>query len=373
LDARSFPSPVDVRFGRGSSVGLLDDLPRPVVLATGGSTLERAGLDGLEDPGGGVHVHAGVLPLARGADVDALAEALLSLGARSLVAVGGGSVIDTAKTAAVVAAGEGDLASQVEALAQGGEVARFVRLVAVPTTAGTGSEVTRWASLWTDAGAKWSFDHEAALPDRAVVDPALTDSMDARLTAATGLDAVAHAMESLWCERTEAVSAREAQEALRLLAGHLPRAVRAGAAGERDDEARDAVALGALRAGLALSHTASGAAHALSYALTGRFGLEHGLAVGLLSRALLPRCALVVPQRVERVLAGLDVDSVGAAQAFVDEVLSAAGLSPSLEQFGVGADAFEEVVAAALASPRLDNHPGPPGRDELRAALESIA
>ncbi|MCB9896581.1 MAG: iron-containing alcohol dehydrogenase [Planctomycetes bacterium] len=362
----AFRCPVEVHFGRGCVARRLPALlVRPALIVTGRATLARAGLDGLL--GDGVFASVPVAPNPSPAAVEALAAQARELGARTLVGLGGGSVLDAAKAAAVLCGHDATLAHLAAREAGGERVRRRVTLVAVPTTAGTGSEVTRWASLWTD-GTKASFDHPDGFADVALVDPALTDTAPAALTATTGLDALAHAMEALWGLGASPLSDVHAEAALALVGEHLLPAVRGAHA-----SARDGMALAALHAGLALSCTQSAAAHALSYALTGRHGVAHGHAVGLLCRALLPVNARAVPERVERIVAALGRPSIAAAQDFVDEVLDAAGLPSTLGALGVPRDAHAALAAAASGAERLANNPGRLSPSELLSLLESIA
>lgn len=359
-----------VRFGRGLARELPGDLEAPVLLVTGRGTLARSGLEDLVSHPA-VARHEVVAPLPSAATLDRLAAAADAAGARTWLAIGGGSVLDAAKAAAVVASLGGDTAVARAALADGAEPLRSTTLVAAPTTAGTGSEVTRWSSLWTDSGDKWSLDAAAGLPDVALVDPALTDGMDAALTACTGLDALAHACEALWGTRRDGLSDRHATRALELLALHLCPVVEAARAGRAAPEHRDGLAAAALAAGLALARTASAVAHALSYPLTGRHGVPHGLAVGLLCKGALAFAARRDPACVGRVLEPLGLVVPSDLAGLVDRVCGAAGLAPRLSGHGLGRDVLPELIASARGSPRLANAGAPPDDAELAAVVEA--
>jgi len=375
----SFHNPVAVRFGRGcasaptesSVVSLAEALPKPALLVAGRATLKRTGLDGLVDDKT-VFAFPGVPPNPTPAVIDAGAARAVELGVATIVGIGGGSAQDGAKSMAVMV-GQATSIRDFQARCSAGEhFTRKVKLFQVPTTAGTGSEVTRWASVWSEAGAKSSMDHLSGYADEAWVDPAFTDGMDARLTAATGLDAMGHAMESLWGVHHNPVSDAHATAALALVRRHLLPCCEANGAPGIEDH-RDAMALAALHAGLALSNTRTAAAHALSYAMTGAHGLDHGLAVGLLCRGLLPVNAAVVPERVEHVLNALGADSVQVAQAFIDSIFMAGGMFPSLQSFGISAAAHGAIVDTAAGADRLANNPGTLDGAALTAILESIA
>lgn len=196
----------------------------------------------------------------------------------ALVAVGGGSVIDTAKLLQVDA-GPGTFDALFAALAAGRqpEVARAFPLVAVPTTAGTGSEVTPWATLWdrsSPSPRKYSLHVRETWPEQAIVDPSLALSAPAAVTRNSALDALSHALESVWNVNANPVSDALAVEAARTVIGCLPALL----AAPGDRALRTQMSRASLLAGLAFSNTRTALAHSISYEMTLRHGLPHGLA-----------------------------------------------------------------------------------------------
>jgi alcohol dehydrogenase len=192
-----------------------------------------------------------------------------------LVALGGGSAIDVGKVLSVTVAGGPPL----RALLDGGTApAAAVPLVAVPTTAGTGSEVTPFATVWDhQAKRKLSLASDLLLPVAAVLDPTTTLTLPADTTASTGLDALTQAFDSL-CGRTSSpVTEPLAATAVRLVLPALPTAVADGS----DLTARTRMLEASLLAGLAISSTRTGMTHAVSYPLTAHHGVPHGLACAL--------------------------------------------------------------------------------------------
>ena len=140
-----------------------------------------------------------------------------------IVALGGGSIIDTAK---VLAAAQGDFTRVLTSLKGGSGLATgtFTPIIAIPSTAGTGSEVTSWATVWDQQGGKkYSLAHPALYPEAAIVDPAITLGAPRGLTLATGLDALSHSLESLWNVSANPVSANFAVAAAREIMEVLPR------------------------------------------------------------------------------------------------------------------------------------------------------
>ena len=219
-------------------------------------------------------------------DVVDLVESCRRFGAAStkpevIVALGGGSMIDAAK---VLAASGGDFARVKRHLIEKAplDASKFLPIIAVPTTSGTGSEVTSWATVWDSAGnAKYSLANPRLYPEAAFVDPALTLAAPRGLTMTTGLDALSHSLESLWNVNANPVSANYAVEAAREIIDALPRLL------ERlnDLDLRARLARASLFAGLAFSNTKTALAHNISYGITLRHGTPHGIACSFLPAA----------------------------------------------------------------------------------------
>lgn len=194
-----------------------------------------------------------------------------------VIGFGGGSSMDVAKVVALLASPQ---CSQSLADIYGVGNARGERLplVQVPTTAGTGSEVTPIAVVTTGATTKSGVVSPLLLPDLAVLDPELTLGLPGAVTAATGIDAMVHAIEAYTSRiKKNPVSDMLAREALRLLSGNLLRVIEHG----DDLEARSAMQLGALFAGQAFANAPVAAVHALAYPLGGHFHIAHGLSNSL--------------------------------------------------------------------------------------------
>lgn len=213
--------------------------------------------------------------------VDEVARLYTDRGCDGFVAIGGGSVIDTTKGAAASLACEGvDFATL-----QGSEILHhdLPPFIAVPTTAGTGSEVTLVAVVAdTHKHAKLSFTSYKLVPHVAILDPALTSSLPPKLTATTGMDALTHAIEAYTSIQKNPVSDAFACKAIELIAQNLPRACAEG----NDTEARTNLALASLMAGASFSNAMVGIVHALGHSLGGLCHIPHGQAMML----LLPHC-----------------------------------------------------------------------------------
>ena len=190
-------------------------------------------------------------------------------GADTVIGIGGGSSIDTAKFAAAIAPGEG------EALAYYRGERPFpdkrLTIIAVPTTAGTGSEVTQ-VSVVSHGTEKRTINNPVFMPTAAIVDPLLSSTVPPRTTMNTGLDAMAHALEGYWSKNHQPISDLMAIEAVRLILRNLETAWRDGG----DLEARSSMALASLLGGLAFALPKTAACHACSYPLSENYHLPHG-------------------------------------------------------------------------------------------------
>jgi alcohol dehydrogenase class IV len=185
-------------------------------------------------------------------------------------------------------------------------------LICVPTTAGSGSELTPTASLWDD-GVKSSIEGQALQPSDAVYDPPLLMSAGPEIRTAALWDAMSHALEALWSRDATMASDRYARFALETMTRALEKN------GVASDRSQSDLSLGSAAAGAAMSKTRSGIAHALSYSLTGRHGLRHGLAAGLFALAtleLLPNVDWERADMIARIAGSLDVlwRTTGAAE-----------------------------------------------------------
>lgn len=195
-----------------------------------------------------------------------------------VVAVGGGSILDVGKSLCCLYGTDlpdaDSLRRLIEEKSYGHPAARWI---GVPTTAGTGSEVTCWATIWDpERDAKRSVECRENYAFAALVDPELAAGMPVTLAVSSALDAAAHAVESYWAKGTNAVSRGLALEAIRTIMGHMD-GLLAGTM-----EAHEAMARGSMLAGLAFSNTKTTACHSISYPLTMHCGIPHGAAVSML-------------------------------------------------------------------------------------------
>lgn len=286
-----FHNPVKVHVGRGCRAALLDELAGCSLLVV---TTRRGRRQLGEDPILGrlleqneVHWVDGVRENPGLADLQAEIDRLADCQFDAVLGFGGGSALDSAKVlkVALASACRGQALSTLLSQPHLHAEADTKPLYMVPTTAGTGSEVTPFATVWDHSERKkLSLAGPAVWPSATFVDGALTDSVPFDVTVSTGLDAINQAAESIWNRNANSITLAYAIRALRLGFDALP-----SLAGRRGDQqgARDQMAEASLLAGLAISHTRTALCHSISYPITAHFGVPHGLACAFTMPAVL--------------------------------------------------------------------------------------
>jgi alcohol dehydrogenase len=256
----------------------------------------------------------------------------VSLAADTIIALGGGSALDAAKGLAA-ARGAADPAGFLDRHVRRGEPfsADFAppRLIAIPTTAGTGSEVTMWGSLW-DPGTKHSISHAKLYPEYALIIPKLTYGLSYEQSLFPALDALSHSMESIWNRNSNPVADALAVKSIALLARVLsddyPRRY-------AEPAVRKAVQDASVDAGLAISSTKTAIAHSISYPLTALLGVPHGLACSFTLAEVLRLNAAHSPERISLVVRALGCASAEDAVKMMYALYAGAGVSARLKTF----------------------------------------
>ena len=275
--------------------------------------------------------------------------------AECIVALGGGSVIDCAKVMLTRTANGhfGELQALLEgAPPQPSSAQGHRRLLAVPTTAGTGSEVTPWATVWDQERVrKLSLQLPWTWPEAALIDAELMLSQPYSVTLASGLDALSHALESLWNVHRNPVSASLAISAIRSILATLPRLL---AQPERCD-LRESLATAALQAGLAFSNTRTALAHSLSYDITLQHGTPHGIACSFSLPRILALAAGHDAELDTLLLSAFGVRHINEAVAALSAFLQGLGVSVDPQSYGIAEGDWSDRVAQALAGARGRN------------------
>jgi alcohol dehydrogenase len=311
------------------------DVPARIEKALGDSC---AGVFSDVVPDSGVHI------------VDAGAAFARERGADCIVSVGGGSAMDTAKGIAIVLKEGGSLRDY-----EGFQVLRrrATPHVAIPTTAGTGSEVTYVAVIKDhEAHQKLLFGDYNIIPDTALLDPELTVGLPAQLTAATGMDAMSHAVEAIHSQQKQPIADGLALHAIRLIAEFLPRAVADG----RDLVARGQMLVASNMAGVAFSNAQVGLVHAMAHTVGARYGIHHGLANSIFMPHVVRFNAGEVAPVYRPIAAALGIATASLSDeacaegvaARLSDLARGAGLPQTLSSQGVPEEALPEIAEATL-------------------------
>jgi alcohol dehydrogenase class IV len=368
--------PSKIVFGQGCAIQCAED-----VLAQGfrrAFVVTSPPIVGLTEPltealqagGAEVSVYA---KIATEPSVSMLSEAMAAaraFGPDAIVGLGGGSAIDVAKMVAALYDGRQHV-SEVFGIGQLGS--RALYLASLPTTAGTGSEVTPIAILLDEVeNLKKGIVSPYLVPDAAYVDPFLTKSLPPAITAATGLDALTHCIECYANRVAHPAVDLYALQGIRLISANLIRAVEHGG----DMEARANMALGSLYGGLCLAPVNTAAVHALSYPLGSEFHIAHGISNAVLLPHIVRFNLPAAPERYADMALALGVEP-GATDAETAErgvtrlfgLYSACGLPSSMSELGVPEDAIPGMAEAAMTVTRLlKNNP----RELTLADVEAI-
>jgi len=275
----SFYNPVNVIFGSGVIGNLSDHLPyQRMLLVTSSGFRHRGVVDKIIADLGSriVYVLDNVSPNPDLIDIDAQALELRVLNFDAIIALGGGSSIDTAKALSRLLSQPANMV--LTAHFRDGltfEAIEALPLVAIPTTAGTGAEVTPFGTVWDfEKKKKYSVTGKDLYPKFAILDPELSLGLPEEITISSGLDAVSHALESTWNHNASPVTLGLATKSLQLALRALPMLK----VSPNDLAARSSMMQASLLAGLAISQTRTALAHSISYPLTTQYDLPHGIA-----------------------------------------------------------------------------------------------
>jgi len=311
--------------------------------------------------------------------VQAGIESARQVQSRVVVAIGGGSVIDTGKVIAAMLTNQGQLLDYLEVVGAGKPLLHEpVPYIAVPTTAGTGAEVTRNAVLLVpEHRVKVSMRSPLLLPRLALVDPLLTHSMSPELTASTGLDALTQLIEAFVSSKANPLTDGICREGLQHAGRSLQRAFRDGS----DGPAREDMALASLFSGLALANAGLGAVHGFAGPLGGVTNAPHGVVCGKLlpfvmaanTRALKNRAAdsaaLARFDEIARILTGRSTARASNGIRWIEDLCEEFAL-PGLSTFGLSRDNLPAVVAQAKKASSMKGNPIELHDEELIEVLE---
>jgi alcohol dehydrogenase class IV len=321
--------------GKGAALLIVAD-PMLTPLGITGRALENLKAAGLE-----AQVFDGLKGEPKAVDIDAASGIARAMKAKAIVGLGGGSTLDTAKLVAACAAS--GLPAQSYQLCETPLPKNILPIIAVPTTAGTGSEVTRISVFANAEKVKvWAWGDELK-PQVAILDPELTVGVPAHITAATGLDALVHAIEAATNKNRTDGNDLYALKAISLISENLERAVK----DPNDIEARGALLLGSCYGGIAIDNCGTALAHNISHAMADLAPIPHGRATGLAMLATMKWVSHGAPEAYARVAKAMAAADPIAAY---DRLVRATGIKISLE--GDGLDLGRpELLAEHMASP----------------------
>ena len=374
----AFATATEILFGRGQASAAPDRvaaLGQSVLLVHGASPARSADLRAQLEARGCRVTGFAVADEPDMALIEAGVGAAREAGAGVVVAMGGGSVIDAGKAIAALVPALRPMLDHLEVVGQGLPLDRApLPFVAMPTTAGTGAEVTRNAVIGVPAHRrKVSLRDARMLPRLAIVDPALTDVCPRRITLASGLDAITQVIEPYVSTRANPMTDALCRDAIPRGLAAIRRLMRA-----EDPDARDEMAWVSLCGGLALANAGLGAVHGLAGPLGGLTGAPHGAICG----ALLPHVLMANgretpdPTRLDQVGRWIGA-AFGAEDATLDRAAGMladwsreAGL-PRLSEMGIDAEAQGLAADAAASSSSMKANPAPLSPDTLRAVMRA--
>ena len=295
-----------------------------------------------------------------------------------VIAVGGGSVIDIAKSINLLAFNPGDPEGYI--MKKKVVESKGCKLVAIPTTAGTGSEVTQFAVVYVD-GTKYSLDNKFLLPDYFILDSNLTMSLPKKITACTGMDAFTQSIESYWNNNSTDESKKYAAKSIKLIMGNLRGAVNNPSKGNREN-----MMLGANLSGKAINITRTTACHAISYPITSFFNVPHGHAVSLTLASILKyNCEVCdddildkggveyVKNNLKELIKLIGAKDCEEASEKIIELMEDINLSTKLSKLGVNSDKDIDLIVENGFNPeRVKNNPRTLTKEALRNILVDL-
>jgi alcohol dehydrogenase len=373
----SYPNPIRFGAGRIAEIGeacVQSGISRPLLVTDRGlkdMEITQRTLDLMDKAGLGRAMFAEVDPNPNEQNLEAGLKVYRDGGHDGVIAFGGGSGLDLGKMVAFMR-GQNRPVWDFEDIGDWwtrADPSGIDPIVAVPTTAGTGSEVGR-ASVITNSQThvKKIIFHPKVLPSVVIADPELTVGMPGHITAGTGMDAFAHCLEAYSSPFFHPMSQGIALEGMRLVKEYLPRAFRDGT----DIEARGQMMVAASMGAVAFQK-GLGAVHALSHPVGAVYNTHHGTTNAVCIPAVLQMNRPEIESRIERAAAYLGISGgFDGFAAFVDGLNAELGIPKRLGDMGVGTDRIDEMVAMALEDPSAGGNPVKMTAENTKALFEAV-
>ena len=375
----SFTLPTKIVYGPGCIVSLIDELQlnngnKPVIITDKG--VKNAGIldkitSLLEQNNISCTVYDGVEPNPKDVNVEEGAKIAREFGADSIIAVGGGSPIDCAKSVGVLLAHDGDKIKKYEG--KTAATKHLPLLITIPTTSGTGSELT-FSSVITDTenNYKMTVKSQYTAAKVAICDPELTLSLPAHITASTGMDALTHAIEAYTAACAEPISDAAALYATELIYNNLVRAFNDGS----NLEARSAMLLGSMLAGIAFSHSDVASVHCIAESLGGVYDLPHGVCNAVFLPHVMEYNMDYCLERYARIAKAMGLnfenEKEGAKKAV--EAVKKLALDVKLPLFSslnVNTDDFEKLAEMSVKNISTESNPRPMTKEDYLKVIEN--
>lgn len=369
------PGSVNIRFGAGSVSQLPDVIAglnkRKVLIVTDPGVAGAGVLAKVEAilASAGIETtsYTEIKPNPTTTLIDAAAKAGISFGADCIVALGGGSSLDSSKGIALVVANPSLSSAKFDYSFTPDHPA--LPIIAIPTTSGTGSETNSWGVIDDPIRqCKFYVGDASTTPAAAILDPELTIGLPPRPTAGTGIDALTHAIESLTSKGRTPVSAAYAHEAIKLISRALPIAVKEGT----NIDARGDMLMGAHLAGLALTLSGLGLVHGIAHSVSAHVGAAHGEALA----TVLPEVMQFNSREVSDIYAtvgndmGVSANSATAIEA-VRDLSDSINIRNSLSHYGVKQEMIGDIAKTVLADSVTGNNPIAPTESDVQEILTS--
>jgi len=359
-----FFQPVEVIFGNGEAVNLgayLEQKNLSKALLIADPIVVELGLaEKLKEAAGGriLDVITDVEPNPTVHNVNRCVAKLKQIEAECVIAIGGGSSIDCAKAVC----GAAFMNCSGEELMNGKAIVGALPLIAIPTTAGTGSEVTPVTVLsWKEEGKKAALGSPHLFPVMAIVDPVLTYTCPKSVTAISGIDVIAHALDSLCSVKSNDITASIAIKATRIAFDYLAVAVSNG----QDLVAREQMAQASVLAGLAFAQTGTTGSHACSYILTSKYDIPHGEACAFTLDAWYEINAQANP-KLNDYAKEMGFKDASDLAIQLNQLKKQIGLRTTLAEIGIRDDEIDGVVKGCLAAANMPNNIAQIGFDGVK-------
>lgn len=366
-----FHMPTAIHYGVGSAQNMSEKIQGKSVLIVCDPFLYKSGTarrigEALEVAR--VTYFSEIEPNPSAGSVDRCAAAAREAGATTIIGIGGGSAMDVAKVTACLATNPGSIC---EYYAGGSKTfaERTVKLILVPTTSGTGSEVTNVGVFTnTGSGIKMPFVTDRFWADEALLDPELTYSLPPAVTASTGLDAFCHAIEAYWNRNSQPLCDYLAMGAMKTILENVETAYTQ----PENTNARGAMLKASLVAGVAFSQTRTTGIHAISFPLTAEFHASHGVACAITLPAFIRVSTQQKAEKMQTLAAYLGyADATSLADA-VEALMKRLGLPTRLHELGVKKDDLAHITQTGLGAAIIQLTPAVMDQESVYALLESI-